>query len=129
MITKIAFVAHPTTDMGPMKSFYGDVLGLKLNLDFGDMWAEYDAPDGKTIALDPYTAKNMEGASVYLALESDDIEADVARIKESGATVVKDVWTNEHEGKEICSMALVLDPDGNMLMIHQMAAWRAEGGD
>lgn len=127
MITKIAFVAHPTTDMGSMKNFYGEVLGLKKSADYGDMWAEFDAPDGKSIALDPYTAKNLEGAGVYLALESDDIEADVARIKDSGAAIVKDTWTNEHEGKEICKMALVQDPNGNMLMIHQVAAWRKEG--
>jgi predicted enzyme related to lactoylglutathione lyase len=127
MITKIAFVAHPTRDMGPMKSFYGDVLGLKQSADYGDMWAEFDAPDGKSIALDTQSPKTMETPPVYMALESDDIEADVARIKESGATVVKDTWTNEHEGKEICSMAIVLDPEGNMLMLHQMAGWRAEG--
>lgn len=126
MITKIAFVAHPTTDMGSMKSFYGDVLGLKLSADYGDMWAEFDAPDGKTIGLDTFTPKNMESPCVYVALESDDIDADVARVKESGATIVKDTWTNEHDGKEICKMALVRDPGGSMLMLHQMAAWRAE---
>lgn len=126
MITKFAFIAHPTTDMGAMKGFYGDVLGLKLAADYGDMWAEFDAPDGKSIALDTQTPKNMESAPVYLALESDDIEADVARVKESGAIVVKDTWTNEHEGKEICKMAVVLDPEGNMLMLHQIAVWRGE---
>lgn len=128
MITKIAFVAHPTRDMGAMKDFYGEVLGLKLSGDYGDMWAEFDAPDGKSIALDPHTPKQMESAPVYMALESDDIEADVARVREAGATIVKDTWANEHEGKEICKMALVLDPDGNMVMLHQIAAWRVEGG-
>ena len=126
MITKIAFVAHPTTDMGPMKSFYGDVLGLKQNVDFGDMWAEYDAPDGKSIALHPHMPDMVDTPAVYMALESDDIEADFARVKESGATIVKETWTNEHEGKEICKMAIVRDPEGHILMLHQMAAWRAE---
>jgi len=125
MITKIAFVAHPTTDMGPMKSFYGEVLGLKPSADYGDMWAEFDAPDGKSIALDPYSAKTLGAPAVYMALESDDIEADFARVKESGATIVKETWTNEHEGKEICKMAIVRDPEGNVVMLHQMAAWRA----
>ena len=126
MITKIAFVAHPTTDMGSMKSFYGDVLGLKLTGDYGDMWAEFDAPDGKSIALDPHMSKVLEAPAVYMALETDDIDAEVARVKEAGATIVKDTWTNEHEGKEICKMALVNDPEGNLVMLHQIAAWRAE---
>jgi len=126
MITKIAFVAHPTTDMGSMKSFYGETLGLKLSADYGDMWAEFDTPDGKSIGLDTFTPKNMDSPVVYLALETDDIEAEVTRVRESGATIVKDTWTNEHEGKEICKMALVRDPEGNLVMLHQMAAWRAE---
>ena len=45
----------------------------------------------------------------------------------AGATVVKDTWTNEHDGKELCKMAIILDPEGHMLMLHQMATWRAEG--
>jgi len=126
MITKIAFIAHPTTDMGAMKSFYGDVLGLKLTGDYGDMWAEFDAPDGKSIALDPHMSKVLDAPAVYMALETDDIDAEVACVKEAGATIVKDTWTNEHEGKEICKMALVNDPEGNLVMLHQMASWRAE---
>ncbi len=127
MITKIAFVAHPTTDMGSMKSFYGDALGLKQSADYGDMWAEFDAPDGKSIALDPLMSKVLDAPAVYMALETDDIDAEVARVKEAGATIVKDTWTNEHEGKEICKMALVNDPEGNLVMLHQIASWRAEG--
>lgn len=60
MITKLAFVAHPTRDMGAMKSFYGDVLGLKLALDYGDMWAEFDALDGNLMMLHQMAAWRAE---------------------------------------------------------------------
>ncbi len=30
MITKVAFVAHPTSNMNDMKQFYGEHLGLEL---------------------------------------------------------------------------------------------------
>ncbi len=39
----------------------------------------------------------------------------------------KDVWSNEHEGKLICKMAIITDPDGNPIMLHQIADWRAQG--
>ncbi len=126
MITKVAFVAHPTSNMNDMKQFYGEQLGLELTQDMGDMWCEFVTPEGKTLALDPHSAK-MPDAKPYVALESDDIEADVERLKDAGVIVAKDVWLNEHEGREICKMAIVVDPDGNPLMLHQMAEWRKEG--
>ena len=49
MIKKIAFVAHPTHDMQRARHFYGEVLGLASSADYGDMWAEFETPDGKTI--------------------------------------------------------------------------------
>lgn len=128
MIKKIAFIAHPTRDMQRAKEFFGDILGLQSSNDYGDTWAEFDTPDGKSIALDTFTPKNVESPSVYMALETDDIEAEVARLKERGVQVVMDVWSNEHEGKLVCKMAVILDPDGNPLMLHEMADWRAAGG-
>ena len=124
MIKKIAFVGQPTRDVAKARAFYGDLLGLAPGPDYGDTWVELKTPDGKTIALDTYTPQANESASTYLSIETDDIEAEVARLKEAGVTIEKDVWTNEHDGKEICKMAIVRDPDGNAIMIHQMAAWR-----
>lgn len=127
MITKIAFVAHPTKDMESMKQFYGEYLGLPQSADFANAWCEFATPDGKTVALDTFSAQTPEAAP-YMALESDDIEADVQRLKNFGVNVVRDVWANNNgEGREICRMAVVTDPDGNQLMLHQMADWRAHG--
>ena len=127
MIKKIAFVGMPTRDMSKTRAFYQDLLGLAPGPDYGNTWVELTTPEGKTIALDTYTPQLDRDARTYLALESDDIDADVARLREAGVTIAKDVWTNEHEGREICKMALVVDPEGNVIMLHEMAAWRAEG--
>lgn len=126
MIKKIAFVAQPTRDVAKARAFYGDLLGLAPGPDYGDTWVEFQTPEGKTVALDTYTPKVLEAPTTYLSLETDDIEADVARLRQAGAAIEKDVWTNEHDGKEICRMAIVRDPDGNAIMLHQLAAWRAE---
>lgn len=127
MIKKVAFIAQPTKNMDEMKQFYGEHLGLELSHDYGDMWCEFVTPEGKTLALDPHSGQ-LPDAKPYVALETDDIEADVERLKGAGVKVAKDVWTNEHEGREICKMAIVDDPNGNPVMLHQMAGWRQEGG-
>ena len=124
MIKKIAFVGQPTRDIAKARAFYGELLGLAPGPDYGDTWVELKTPEGKTIALDTYTPKVQDAPATYLTLETDDIEAEVARLKEGGVTIDKEVWTNEHEGKEICKMAIIRDPDGNAIMLHQIAAWR-----
>ena len=118
MIKKIAFVGQPTRDIAKARAFYGELLGLAPGPDYGDTWVELKTPEGKTIAL------VQDAPATYLTLETDDIEAEVARLKEGGVTIDKEVWTNEHEGKEICKMAIIRDPDGNAIMLHQIAAWR-----
>jgi predicted enzyme related to lactoylglutathione lyase len=129
MIRKMAFVGHPTRDMDRAKRFYSEALGLALSQDYGGKWVEFATPDGKTIALDTFTPEAVESPVPYLALESDDIEADFARLRDGGAKVIREVWANEGEdGRELCQMAVVLDPEGNPIMLHQIAAWRLGDG-
>lgn len=118
MIKKIAFVAHPSRDLAAAKKFWCDQLGLSLTGEYGDKWAEVDTPEGKTIALDN---ASPDGGGPYLALETDGIEDEVARLREAGVTIVKDVWDNK-----VCKMALIQDPQGSVLMLHQIAPDRAK---
>ncbi|MBL4848757.1 MAG: VOC family protein [Planctomycetes bacterium] len=120
MIKKIAFVAYPTKKIEESKRFWGELLGLKHKFDHTDDkggWSEYDTPDQKSIAIDGFSPA---GSRAYLALETDDIEAEIARLKEAGVPIHKDIWDNE-----VCKMALIEDPEGNLLMIHQISAERA----
>lgn len=121
MITKMAFVAHPTKNMDQAKKFYEEVLGLKLAKTYAKgAWLEYDLPDGKTLAIETFS---NEGP--YLALETDNIESEIAGLKERGANVLKDVWENkEPDGKSVCKMSIIADPDGNQILLHEMAAHR-----
>ena len=126
MITKAAFVAHPTRDLEASKTFFEDALGLTVSADYGDAWLELDTPDGLTIALDTIAPKFSEAPVPYLALETDDIDAEVERLREAGVTIARETWTNRaDDGRDICKMALVLDPGGNSIMLHEIAAWRS----
>jgi predicted enzyme related to lactoylglutathione lyase len=116
MITKIAFVSHPTRDMAASKKFFKDILGLKEAMSYEDKWCEFDTPDGKSIALDTFSPT---GKGAYLALETDNIEKELARLRKRGVNVVMDLMDNK-----VCKMAMVQDPNGHSVMIHQMEPGR-----
>jgi predicted enzyme related to lactoylglutathione lyase len=119
MITKVAFFGHPVKDMEKARRFYGELLGLEPSASYAeDRWVEYDTPEGKTVALDTFSP---EGTGPFLALETDDIDAKRSRLKEAGVTVIKDTWDNQ-----VCKMALIKDPGGNLLMLHQIAPHRKD---
>ena len=117
MIKKIAFVSHRSKDMEADKRFWGEMLGLEQTGDFNGKWVEFDTPDGKTIAIEQMSP---EGSPPTLALETDDIEAEVARLREAGARIQGDIQDNK-----VCKMAFVFDPSGNMVMLHEIAPDRA----
>ena len=112
MIKKIAFVSHRSKDMAQDKRFYGELLGLQLSANHEDKWVEFDTPEGKTIAIEMFSP---EGTPPTLALETDDIEAEVARLKEAGVTFEGEIMDNK-----VCKMAFAKDPSGNTVMLHQV---------
>ena len=118
MIKKVAFIGHPVRDMARARKFYGELLGLKETAAYENKWHEFDTPEGKSIALDSFSP---EGTTPYLALETDDIEAELARLKENGVEVVMDIQDNK-----VCKMAIIKDSEGNGLMLHQIAPERAK---
>ena len=120
MIKKIAFVnfRSKSDDTSEDVRFWHELLGLKLVQNYHDgRWVELEAPDGKTIAIESYSP---EGSPPGLALETDDIEAEVARLKEAGVVFHGDVQDNK-----VCKMAFCMTPSGHTLMLHQIAPERA----
>jgi len=116
VIKKIAFVSHRSKDVEQDKRFYGELLGLKLAANHEDKWIEFDTPEGKTIAIETYSP---EGSPPTLALETDDIEAEVARLKEAGVEFRGEIMDNK-----VCKMAFAIDPSGNTVMLHQIEPGR-----
>lgn len=119
MIKKIAFVRHRSKDLEADKKFYGETLGLKLASDYHGKWLEFEGPDGKTIAIEQMSP---EDTLPSLALETDDIEAEVERLKAAGTTFEQaDIMDSG-----VCKMAFIKDPSGNALIIHQINPDRIE---
>lgn len=118
MISKIAFTMYPVTDMARARSFYEDVLGLPLSRNSAESpWVEFDLPAGGCLAIT--TASQREpsaSAGGMIALEVESLEELVADLTERGAAVV----ATGIEGPN-CRMAIVKDPDGNGIILHQLA--------
>lgn len=117
-LKELAFIGYPVTDFAKARAFYGDLLGLKETVSFeheGELgWLEYDLA-GQTLALAKASEQwqpNANGGGACLEVE--DLDAAVAHLKNGGAKVVMDI-----QDFPICRLALVADPDGNTLALHQ----------
>ena len=114
MINEIAFTVTPVTDLPRARAFYEGVLGLKPTSLYEEAgWVEYEIGAGAfAIGKSDGWKPSAFGSSV--AFEVDDLDATVAKLKESGVTFDMEVMDTP-----VCRMAVVLDPDGSKVMIHK----------
>jgi predicted enzyme related to lactoylglutathione lyase len=116
-VLEFAFTGYPVTDMARAKSFYEDLLGLKRGMvweESGRAWVEYDV-GGHTLALAnsaPQWKPSSDGPAI--ALEVEDFDATVAALRQRGTR-----FTVEPLDVPTCRLAVILDPDGNSIAIHQ----------
>ena len=116
-VKEIAFVAYAVEDVKRARDFYEGVLGLVP----GSVW------DGETTAFIEYymgehTLAIGKGAPNFkpgltgatVALEVEDIEDAIKNLKDKNVPFLMEPYESSS-----CKMALVQDPDGNQIMIHQ----------
>jgi catechol 2,3-dioxygenase-like lactoylglutathione lyase family enzyme len=118
-IQDIAFTVYPVTDMTRARSFYEGQLGLKPEAVYekeGRHFIEYAIGTG-TLALSNMSAGSGQpapsGPAPCTALEVRDFDAAVAVMRRAQ---VPFAFGPLDAG--VCHMAVVLDPDGNSLMLH-----------
>ncbi len=118
MITEIAFTGTPVTDMKRARAFYEGILGLiPAMVSAGGMWVEYEV-GGSTLGLGCYgDVWKPSDQGTCVAFEVDNLDIEVARLKAHGVT-----FAMEPTPTPVCSFAIVLDPDGNKIMIHKRNA-------
>jgi predicted enzyme related to lactoylglutathione lyase len=115
-IKEIGFVAIPVTDMKRARSFYEEVLSLKMSDEMmGGKWIEYEIGDD-TLAIanvsDTWTPSDQGTGA---ALEVEDFEDAIKRLKDRHVRFAAEPFETP-----CCRMAVVQDPDGNKLMIHKL---------
>jgi predicted enzyme related to lactoylglutathione lyase len=116
-IIEIAFTVLPVSSLSKGRQFYEGVLGLKATSVFekGEMgFIEYDIASG-TLAIGcgaPLFKPSKDGGAI--ALEVEDFDQAISSLKEKNC-----VFAMEAHETPVCHMAVVIDPDGNFLMIHK----------
>jgi catechol 2,3-dioxygenase-like lactoylglutathione lyase family enzyme len=112
MITRLDFVAIPSTDAERTRSFYVDTLGLRA-----DDAAHFEFWVGETCCgiweparMGSTFAPQKNG---HLALHVDDIDAARRELEAAGVEFIGETFDTG-----VCHMAFFNDPDGNDLMLH-----------
>jgi predicted enzyme related to lactoylglutathione lyase len=127
-IKEAAFTGYPATDIGRTRKFYGEILGLPEGRVFEHegkvSWVEFSVPGGHTVAIaqaNEFWQPNKNGGG--LCFEVEDLDAAVERVKSAGVTMLLPI-----QDYPICRMALISDPDGNTVALHQKKANHPECG-
>lgn len=115
-IKGIGFVAVPVTDVKRARSFYEEVLGLKVSDEMMDgKWIEYSV-GAETLAIanvSPRWTPSDQGTGA--ALEVENFAEAIDRLKDRRVSFAAEPFESP-----CCQMAIVQDPDGNKLMIHKL---------
>jgi len=117
VIKDIAFTAYPAKDVRALREWYESNLGLKFTGPYVEDGVEkYNEATigGNTFSL--MTSEWVErdpGTAASVVFEVDDIDAEVARLREKGLTV-------ETHATPVCKLAGFQDAEGNKVSFHQI---------
>jgi catechol 2,3-dioxygenase-like lactoylglutathione lyase family enzyme len=119
-VSKLANVIIPVADQDRALAFYTESLGLEMRADvpMGDdgRWIEVAPSGGETpIAIcPPGPSVTAGGKDTGISLETDDIDAFHAQLKDRGVDVDPDV---SRFGDAVPPLFWLRDPEGNTLMV------------
>jgi predicted enzyme related to lactoylglutathione lyase len=111
-VRAIDFVAVNVSDVERAKQFYRDTLGMDFPIwDDTPRWQEFQS---EPVAFALREDKQSPGLNAAIALAVEDVHAAVEELRAKGVNVI----AGPHEA-DVCYSALIRDPDGNLLIIHQ----------
>lgn len=109
----IDFTYFAVSDMQKSLAFYRDLLGIPLAcLVLEGTWAEFEINPGTLVLGQNDNITEPGRGSVALAV--DDVKAAVEELETEGVPVN---WSPEESS--VCYFAVVEDPDGNRIIVHQ----------
>lgn len=112
-IRGVDYIYYEVADVAKSKDFYTNVLGMKVSTD-NSKWVEFDCGN-VTIGIGSY-GQGVHPGGTMASLAVDDLFSALEEVKAKGVPV-----TMGPEDFGICKMAVITDPDGNKLMLHQRA--------
>jgi predicted enzyme related to lactoylglutathione lyase len=117
-VIEIAFVCFPVTNLQRSRNFYENTLNLKATKtwvkDDLNGFVEYDIGSSTlAIGAGSDSFKIGEGGA-SIALEVDEFDTAIKHLKS-----MKTKFLSEPGETPVCQMAIILDHDGNKIMIHK----------
>ena len=113
LITDVAFVVYPVSNMPVARAFYEGALGLTETANWEDQWIEYDIGNG-TLAItkaDETHRSGLHGPSI--ALEVTDFDQALTSLQESAIPIATGPWDSP-----ACRGCIIRDPDQNEIILH-----------
>ena len=114
-ISALAFTMYPVTDIPRAVAFYEHALGLKKTDVANAVWVEFDVAGG-TFGVGNFEQVGKAGTAQSLALEVERLDEFRTRVAERGVEV------SEPHDLPTCRIAVVRDPDGNSIWLHESKA-------
>lgn len=117
MFKKVAFTVYKVNDMARARKFYEETLGFKVGANYEEQWVEYDLPQGGCFALTTM-GEGWEPSAVAggcVAFEVEDIEKLCADLQKKSVNFKMGIFDSP-----VCKMALPIDSEGNVFMLHQL---------
>ena len=109
----IVHIEIPAADVAKAGKFYQDLFGWKIKTDMKMNYTEWAPAEGVGGGFSPL-GETVKPGDVLIHVDSDDIEADLKRIKALGGTVLSE----KTEIPTIGWFALFKDPTGNTLALY-----------
>jgi len=115
-VRAVDFISYTVSDMDRSEAFYRDVLGLGIEVPRGapgtrgNGYMEFDA-GGTAIGLVALPDRHPNAVPAFAV---EDVASAVKELRGKGVAIVM-------EGIEspVCHMAVIEDPDGNKILLHQ----------
>jgi catechol 2,3-dioxygenase-like lactoylglutathione lyase family enzyme len=110
------FVMYQVSDLARAAAFYRETLGLPQESYSNEwQWAEFNCGN---LTLSLHGGKNLPEHIVggRIALAVDDVFAACAALKRQGVR-----FESEPTDYSVCHAAVILDPDGNAVILHKRA--------
>jgi predicted enzyme related to lactoylglutathione lyase len=122
-IKEIGFVAIPVTDIMRARSFYENVLGLKVAEEMmGGKWIEYAVGEDTLAIANVSETWTPSDQGTGAALEVEDFGGAIRRLKDEHVHFAAEPFETP-----CCHMAVIQDPDGNKLIIHKLKPENEKG--
>ena len=115
MIKHLAFILYPVSNIKAARQFYEESLGLLLTQESEGEWFEYDLGDTTFVITTSDADHPVPVRGAVASFEVDDLNAEVARLNHAGVPI-----SGKISETPVCRFAVIRDPDGSEIILHQL---------